>query len=127
MARADCILYNHFKKKFDAQVSSFGARRMKQERGTLELANAKMKVQCGTNKVDNDKVGGHNKLWGQGLVAYTAGKESQDKECQWFATSELSFIDHLREVQGERARELASDLNINLSHIEDSVPESTRA
>ena len=50
VARADCILYNHFKKKFDAQVSSFGARRMKQERGTLELANAKMKERCGINK-----------------------------------------------------------------------------
>ena len=47
---ADYKLYNHFKKKFDAQVSSFGARRMKQERGTLELANAKMKERCGINK-----------------------------------------------------------------------------
>ena len=123
---ADYKLYHYFKKKFQAQVNSFGARRMEQERGILEVANANMKERCGINKVDNDKVSGHNKLWGQGLVAYTAGKESQDKECQWFATSEMSFIDHLREVQGERARELASDLNVDLGHIEDSVHESMK-
>ena len=123
---ADYKLYDHFKKKFEVQGSSFGARRMEQELDILGLENAKMKQRCGINKVDNDKVTGDNKLWGQGLVAYTAGNESQDAECKWFATSEMSFIDHLREVQGERARELASDLNINLGDIEDSVHESMK-
>ena len=123
---ADYKLYNHFKKKFEAQVNSFGTRRMEQELEILGLANANMKKRCGINKVDNDKVSGDNKLWGQGLVAYTAGNESQDAECKWFATSEMSFIDHLREVQGERAKELASDLNINLNDIEDSVHESMK-
>ena len=123
---ADYKLYNHFKAKFEAKVRSFGTRRMEQELGILRLANGNMKERCGINKVDNDKVSGHNKLWGQGLVAYTAGKEAQDEECKWFTTSEMSFIDHLREVQGERARDLASDLNIDLGNIGDSVHDSMK-
>ena len=103
---ADYKLYNHFKNKFEIQVRKFGERKMEQELGTLRLANTNMKERCSINKVDNDKVSGHNKLWGQGVLAYTAGKEAQDKECKWFTTSEMSFIDHLREVQGERARKL---------------------
>ena len=79
-----------------------------------------MKKKCGIKKTDNDKVSGPNKLWGQGMVGYTAQDEAED-QCKWFAVSENTFIDHLRDVQAERAKEVASDLNIDLSHIEDNI------
>ena len=97
---ADYRLYNYFKKKFSVKLQQFGQTRLEQELTMLRLSN--------------------DEMWGQGMVAYTAGDNS-DQECQLFAMSELSFIDHLREVQSERAGQLASDLNIDLGHIEDSV------
>ena len=117
---ADYRLYNYFKKKFSVKLQQFGQTRLEQELTVLRLSNDEMKKRCGLQARDNDKVSGDNKLWGQGMVAYTAGDNS-DQECQLFAMSELSFIDHLREVQSERAGQLANDLNIDLGHIEDSV------
>ena len=123
---ADYSMYNYFKKKFEARVRSFGSRRMERELGILTQANTNMKERCGIQAADNDKVSGHNKLWGQGLVAYTADRETQDEACKWFAASEMSFIDHLREVQGERVRDMATDLNIDLSRIEDEVHDNMK-
>lgn len=116
----DYKMYNYFKEKFEAKIKQFGQSRMSQELTILRHANEKMKKKCGIKKTDNDKVSGPNKLWGQGMVGYTAQDEAED-QCKWFAVSENTFIDHLRDVQAERAKEVASDLNIDLSHIEDNI------
>lgn len=38
----------------------------------LNHANSNMKEKCGIAAADNDRISGENKLWGQGMVAYTA-------------------------------------------------------
>ena len=118
---ADYKLYNHFKTQFSNKLRQFGKKRMETELSVLRRANEDMKTRCGIQARDNDKVTGDNKLWGQGMVAYTA-QEQSDTQCQLFAMSELSFIDHLRDIQSERAGQLAGYLNIDLGQTyEDSI------
>ena len=99
---ADYKLYNHFKAQFSNRLKQFGKRRLETELAELRRANEDMKTMCGIQARDNDMVKGVNKLWGQGMVAYTA-QNSTDTQCQLFAMSELSLIKHLREVQTENA------------------------
>ena len=89
---SDYLLYDHFKAKFEAHVDQFGLPRMSQELSILRHANDNMKSKCALKAADNDKIFGANKLWGQGMVAYTAD-EAADPECKLFSLSEMNFID----------------------------------
>jgi len=117
---SDYLLYDHFKAKFDAQVDKFGLPRMSQELSILKHANENMKSKCALKKADNDKIFGANKLWGQGMVAYTAD-EAADPECRLFSLSEVNFIDELREIQSERASKTVQNMNIDLESVEEQL------
>jgi len=119
---ADYKLYNHFKTKFDNKIRDFGAQRMTHELSILNHANSNMKERCGISAADNDKVSGDNKLWGQGMVAYTAQVQS-DSRCKLFAMSEMSMLDHMRDVQSERAAQLGPEVSNHLNNpqFEDSI------
>merc|ERR1712198_588768 len=64
---------------------------------------------------DNDRISGENKLWGQGMVAYTAQVQS-DSRCKLFAMSEMSMLDHMRDVQSERAAQLVPEDSDHLNN-----------
>ena len=104
--KADYQLYNHFSKKFDKLVNGFGKGRMEKELGILGHANDNLKRACSLRPTNNDKLTGENKLWGKGMVGYTA---STDEQCQMFSISELNFIDHLRDLQDKKARVIAEE------------------
>ena len=108
---ADYALYQHFEQIFERKLKEFGESRMKQELQILRHANNRMKEKCGLEAADNDEIDGPNKLWGQGMVAYKTQKES-DSQCKNFAISELNFIEHLREVQADRAADVAQELRL---------------
>ena len=120
---SDYILYNHFKTKFEQKLHKFGKKRMDQELEILRHANSNMKTKCGLEAADNDKIEGPNKLWGQGMVAYRTQQES-DSQCKNFAISEMNFIEHLREIQADRAAERAQELNlgdISEDHVDSAI------
>jgi len=111
----DYKLYNHFKSKFDSKIRDFGVQRMAQELSILNHANSNMKEKCGIAAADNDRISGENKLWGQGMVAYTAQVQS-DSRCKLFAMSEMSMLDHMRDVQSERAAQLVPEDSDHLNN-----------
>jgi len=100
---ADYLLYDHFKAKFEALIDSFGLARMSRELSVLRKANSRMQSMCSVQATDNDKLElGENKLWGNGVVAYTADYNAHP-DCRFFSLSELNFIDELRVVQSRRS------------------------
>ena len=117
---ADYLLYNHFKTKFESLVAQFGPTHMSQEVSVLRHANQNMQSRCAIQPADNDKVYGPNKLWGQGMVAYTAN-EAADSQCRLFSMSEMSFIDELREIQSERALNIGNKMNIDVASVGEQI------
>jgi len=120
---ADYTLYQHFQERFEQRIEEFGRARMNQELRILRTANEKMKAKCGLEVADNDQINGPNKLTGQGMVAYKTAQES-DSQCQNFAISEMNFIEHLREIQADRAADRAHEMrlgDISEDHINSAI------
>ena len=57
------------------------------------------------------------------MVAYKTAQES-DSQCQLFAISEMNFIEHLREIQADRAADRAHEMrlgDISEDHINSAI------
>ena len=99
---SDYKVYDTFLADFDRKVEAFGRERMEQELAKLRAANADVASKCGLVARDNDELTGERKLWGKNMIGYDNVRDEGD--CKLYSMAEMSFIDHLREVQTTRAK-----------------------
>ena len=70
----DYKVYDHFKRKFEEKLITFGASRMETELSALHLANEQKVEECNFQAADNSKLSGKFKWWGPAaLVGYQVG------------------------------------------------------
>ena len=103
--RADYLLYNHFYHIFQSKIQKFGADKLRTEVSNLEQANRQISTACSIKAVDNEKLKGDEKWWGQNLIGYEA-ENSTNEVCSLMTMPELSFIDRIRKHQIEEAKRI---------------------
>ena len=66
----DYLLYDHFKKKFEATINEFGRDKLEQEMRILKTANGNVKKRCIQAKVDNRELKGQFHTWSNDVEGY---------------------------------------------------------
>ena len=114
--RADYLLYNHFYKIFQSKIEKFGADKLRTEVSNLEQANRQISTACSIKAVDNEKLKGDEKWWGQNLIGYEA-ENSTNEVCSLMTMPELVFIDRIRKHQIEKAKKILDNRQMNTHDI----------
>lgn len=108
--KGDYMLYNFFRRKFGNAKTEFGENRMSQQLQILSKANQNIEKKCSIQPKDNSLLEGEYKLWGKDMIGYTMSDEAEEF-CKYYVLSEMSFIDHLRSAQGDRAKVILEKQN----------------
>ncbi len=93
--------------RFEEKVSAFGKDRMSSEVSALRRANGGLREDCGFRPAAAARLPEEFRPWGPPgaeLVGH-AMSPAAPRWCRNHVLGELSFLDEIREEQGERARE----------------------
>ena len=93
--------------RFEEKVSAFGKDRMSSEVSALRRANGGLREDCGFHPAAAARLPEEFRPWGPPgaeLVGH-AMSPAAPRWCRNHVLGELSFLDEIREEQGERARE----------------------
>ncbi|XP_037781245.1 galactose-3-O-sulfotransferase 4-like isoform X1 [Penaeus monodon] len=97
----DYLLYDHFVRKFDRLVELFGRERMDKEVAKLRNHMEELLQKCNFLKKKSVDMKGPNKPWSGMVEGYKP--DSNNRSCEQFSQSEISFINLLRGRQKTEA------------------------
>ena len=111
---ADYKLYNYFKSKFQDRLYQFGAERMEEEKLALKSLVSRTWNNCVETQFSGNSVKDvHSKPYGRDILVQKL-KPGADKDCEYFVMKENLFVDHLRNIQKDRAAKVLKSTTRNV-------------
>ncbi|TRY70384.1 hypothetical protein TCAL_08906 [Tigriopus californicus] len=113
----DYMLYNHFLAKFKYSLRKFGETKMANELSILNTITSGIEERCIADRVNNYKIKGQFKLYGDGNMMGFQLKNGTDRDCESYAWPEVKFLDLVRNAQRNRTDQILVSLNLTESDV----------
>ena len=101
---ADQMLYDFFKKELKRKIETYGLDKMKTDVNQLKELNSQVRTECVLEVVKNNTKSLTKDYvpWSKDVVAFKINEEDHPY-CRYYGISEIHFIDHIRDIQEDRA------------------------
>ena len=77
------------------------------KRQSLATSSAAItKARCIESQVDNNLLPKKDRLFGSNVIGYKLKENTGDESCPYYTMKEVNFLDHVRKLQTEKAREI---------------------